>query len=137
MTKRTDLIARLEAMLPRLTADDRATAQEAIASLTITERTPQKKLHIALLALGVDADTEVTLPARSRLSKSGTFRADLAVRRHGRIVALCECKAWAVGRVLAGRQHENYEASGYPYIVAGHDNLDQALAWLVAKSEGR
>lgn len=134
---RKNLIAQLEGLLFRVAVEDRQIVRNAIDALTITERTPQKQLHAALVALGVDAEMEVTLPARSAMSKSGTFRADIAVRRDGQIVALAECKAWGGGRVLAGRQHENYETSGYPYIVAGHDNLDAALAWLVAKSEGR
>jgi hypothetical protein len=127
------IVDRLLAMLERLSPEDRDTVNEAIAeilSATGTSQTPQREIFDRLRAAQVDVRAEVRLPTRSPRSRSGYFRADLAVYNRGRIVALCECKAWK--RPLSGRQLEHYETSGYPYIVAGKDTVDHACQWLIA-----
>jgi hypothetical protein len=97
-------------------------------------RAPQFDLYQALQERGVHVETEVRLPACSSRSRSGHFFADLAVYRNGEIVALAECKAWK--RDLRGRQLENYEGCGVPYIVAGNDNFTESLFWLLEQASG-
>ena len=92
-------------------------------------RLPQFDLYAALQERGIDARTEVRLPASSARSRSGHFFVDLAVYRAGELAAVCECKASK--RALRGRQLENYESCGVPYVVAGNDNFTEALMWLV------
>jgi hypothetical protein len=91
-------------------------------------RTPQAELYHRLRERGVRCAVEVHLPAVSARSRSGRFRADLAVYKGSALAALAECKAST--RRLAGRQRENYDGAGVPYIVAGYDNLDEAARWL-------
>lgn len=134
MKDRRELFERLRSLSKRLAAaDDRALIIEAMDAIPI-ERTPQRVIAERLVAAGIDAVTELVLPARSAASRSGTFRVDIAVSRFGTVVALCECKSNS--RVLRGRQHENYERSGIPYVVAGHDNIEFAVAWLTKKGMG-
>jgi len=95
----------------------------------------QFKLFARLVNAGVDVRAERELPATSPRSKSGRFYADLAVFRDGKIVALCECKSR--GRPLKGkRQKQNYEECGYPFIVAGADNIEEAFGWLRDHGQG-
>lgn len=95
-------------------------------------RGPQFDLYHALLERDVRVETEVRLPAVSAKSRSGHFFADLAVYHGNQMVALCECKSKK--RALRGRQLENYEGSGLPYIVAGNDNFTEALMWLAEQA---
>lgn len=92
----------------------------------------QHRLYAALVARGVPVACELRLPARSRRSRSGWFYADLAVLgSDGLPRALCECKPDSRGRLAPGtRQRENYAATCLPYIVAGTDNFERALAFL-------
>lgn len=83
-----------------------------------------------LVERGVPFRKEVSLRSRSPVSRSGLFRADIAVFKGDRPVALCECKARK--RALRGRQRDHYEGSGLPYIIAGRENVDEAVDWLVA-----
>jgi hypothetical protein len=96
-------------------------------------RLPQFDLYAALQERGVDVRIEVRLPASSPRSRSGMFNVDLAVYRNGELAAVCECKSSK--RELGGRQRENYEGCGVPYIVAGNDNFTEALMWLVEQAE--
>lgn len=98
-------------------------------------RASQFDLYDALLDRGVDVRVEVRLPAASPRSRSGFFYADLAVYYRGELRAVAECKAWK--RELRGRQRENYEGCGVPYIVAGNDNFTEALIWLSEFGHGR
>lgn len=95
--------------------------------MQMTAQRVQFELHRRLSEVGVTCEVEVRLPAGSERSRSGFFFADLAVIRGREPVALCECKALA--RELCGRQRENYECSGLPYMVVGADNLDAAVKW--------
>src|SRR5688572_15049525 len=80
-----------------------STMQNAIAVLSPSRaRTPQAEIAARLLESGVAFRTEVRLPSKSPRSRSGFFRADIAVFHGGRAVALCECKARK--RELRGRQ---------------------------------
>jgi hypothetical protein len=96
-------------------------------------RTPQLEIATELRQRGIEVKTEVRLRSLSPKSRSGLFRADIAVYRRGQIVALCECKA--TRRELRGRQREHYDGAGVPYIVAGGDDIDEAVAWLCARAE--
>jgi hypothetical protein len=130
------IIVRLEKMLSRLSGEDKQTiigAIDALGAATGQHQTPQRELYEALFQGGVEVRTEVRLPSKAH-ARGGWFRADIAVYRAGAIVALCECKSWA--RELSGRQRRAYDACGYPYIVAGKDNVPEALAWLMAKARG-
>lgn len=98
-------------------------------------RAPQFDLYNALLDRGVDVRVELRLPASSPRSRSGHFYADLAVFYQGTLMALAECKASK--RELRGRQRENYEGAGVPYIVTGNDNFTEALMWLSEWGHGR
>lgn len=95
-------------------------------------RAPQFDLHAALQERGIHVETEVRLPATSQRSRSGYFFVDLAVYREGELAAVCECKSWK--RELVGRQRENYDGCGVPYIVAGSDNFTEALMWLAEQA---
>jgi hypothetical protein len=98
-------------------------------------RAAQFDLYAALQERGIDVREEVRLPACSPRSRSGHFVVDLAVYYRGTLVAVCECKAWK--RALTGRQLENYEGCGVPYIVAGSDNFTESLMWLSEWGKGR
>lgn len=97
-------------------------------------RSPQFEIHRQLSEMGIRCEAEVRLPATSTRSRSGHFYVDLAVFRASRIVAVCECKSKR--RPLAGRQLENYEGCGVPYIVAGNETIDEAVAWLASHIKG-
>lgn len=131
--KRDVLLRGLRALLDSgsLLPDDHAFVSEAYTA--IAGKTPQRDIVERLVSLGVDARTEVTLPSASPRSRSGTFRADIAVFVDGKIVALCECKS--TPRELTGRQREHYAGSGLPWFVAGWSNLEAAVREL-AKAAG-
>jgi hypothetical protein len=93
-------------------------------------RTPHFEIFTALTRMGIECEAEYTLPATSPLSRSGYFRADLAVLVDGRPVALCECKTLARQLKPGTRQRQNYDGAGLPYIVAGYNNVDKAIKWL-------
>lgn len=100
-------------------------------------RGPQFELYRILSDRGIDCRIEWALVARSARSRSGRFFADIAVFRASRLIAVCECKSKQ--RELRGRQRENYDNCGVPYLVAGNDNIDaiaDALTALVDKGRG-
>jgi hypothetical protein len=113
-----------------------ATIETAIRVLAVSQgpaRTPQLEIATQLRQRGIEVKTEVRLRSISPKSRSGLFRADIAVYRRGQLVALCECKA--ARRELHGRQREHYDGAGVPYIVAGRESVDEAVAWLCARAE--
>jgi hypothetical protein len=122
----------------RIFGGERRARLEAAADLIQAgrrEHTPQRAILEALDALGIECDSELTLPSTSPRSKSGCFRADIGIYRgDNELVALCECKSWK--RELTGRQKEHYDGSGLPYIVAGKDSVDEAVGWLAKMARG-
>lgn len=102
-----------------------------------TARTPQFELYRILSDRGIDCRVEWPLPACAGRSRSGVFYVDIAVFRASRLIAVCECKS--TERALAGRQRENYDGCGVPYMVAGNENVEAVadrLTALVDKGRG-
>lgn len=97
-------------------------------------RAPQFEIHRQLSDRGIRCEAEYRMPAASGRSRSGHFYVDLAVFRGARVVAVCECKSRR--RALRGRQLENYEGCGAPYIVAGNETVAEAVEWLAWHIKG-
>lgn len=97
-------------------------------------RSPQFEIHRQLSERGIRCEAEYRMLASSPGSRSGHFYVDLAVFRGATVVAVCECKVRH--RPLTGRQRENYEGCGVPYIVAGNDTITEAVAWLASHIRG-
>lgn len=78
-----------------------------------------------LARYGVQTHTELKLPALGRFARAKRFPVDVAVLKHGEVVAVAEAKRWSPLE-LNKRQRANYVACGFPAVIVIPDTIHKA-----------